>query len=337
MKKIKIICTLGPSTINKENIIKMKKLGVSLFRINMSHTSLVQLEKYIKLLKKLRVNNICIDTEGAQIRTTKINKSIFLNKGKKVNLFCGENKTTSNNIFLYPNFNIQQIKKNKKILIGFETLKLEKTYNFKNGIYCEVVQGGILDSNKGVHINQNINLNPFTKKDIEACKIGEKYKIKNYALSFANSAEDVRNFRKIFKTKVKIISKLETKNGFLQRDEIIKESSAVLIDRGDLSRYISISQIPIAQKIIATSSNKKRKPFYVATNLLETMITKKEPTRAESNDIFSSLQLNCSGLVLAAETAIGKYPIESINFIKESIKNFLKFKKIGESKFKLKF
>ena len=337
MKKIKIICTLGPSTINKENISKMKQLGVSLFRINMSHTSLNELEKYIKLLKKLRVNNICIDTEGAQIRTTKISRSIFLNKGKKVKIFCGEKKSTGNNIFLYPNFKIKNIKKNKRILIGFETLKLKKISNLKNGIYCQVVQAGILDSNKGVHIDQSIDLNPFTKKDIEACKIGEKYKIRNYALSFANSASDVKNFKKIFREEVKIISKLETKNGFLKRDEIIKESSAVLIDRGDLSRYISISQIPIAQKIIATSSNNAKKPFYVATNLLETMITKKEPTRAESNDIFSSLQLNCSGLVLAAETAIGKYPIEAINFVKESIKNFLKFKKIGEKSFKLKF
>ena len=337
MKKIKIICTLGPSTINKENLIKMKKLGVSLFRINMSHTSLTQLEKYIKLLKKLEINNICIDTEGAQIRTTKISKSIFLNKGKKVNLFCGEKQTTSNNIFLYPNFRIQKINKNKTILIGFETLKLKKISNFNKGIYCEVIQGGVLDSNKGVHVSQNITLNPFTKKDLEACKIGEKYNIKNYALSFANSATDVKNFKKIFKKKVTIISKLETKNGFLKRNEIIKESSAVLIDRGDLSRYISISQIPIAQKIIATSSNNAKKPFYVATNLLETMITKKEPTRAESNDIFSSLQLNCSGLVLAAETAIGKYPIEAIKFVKESMQNFLKFKKIGENKFKLKF
>ena len=337
MKKIKIICTLGPSTLNKKNITKMKKLGVSLFRINMSHTTLIQLIKYIKLLKELRVNNICIDTEGAQIRTTKISKSIFLNKGKKVKIFCGKKQTTTNNIFLYPNFEIQKIKKNKTILIGFETLKLKKISNFKNGIYCEVTQGGILDSNKGVHVNQKINLNPFTKKDIEACRIGEKYKINNYALSFANSAQDVKNFKKIFQKKVNIISKLETKNGFTRRDEIIKQSSAVLIDRGDLSRYISISQIPIAQRIIATSSNNKKKPFYVATNLLETMITKKEPTRAESNDIFSSLQLNCSGLVLAAETAIGKYPIEAIKFVKESIQNYLKFKKIGENKFRLKF
>ena len=98
----------------------------------------------------------------------------------------------------------------------------------------------------------------------------------------------------------------------------------MLIDRGDLSRYIPIQKIPIAQKIIINEAKKLKKNVYVATNLLETMINSNNPTRAESNDIYSSLSSGCSGLVLAAETAIGKYPVECMNFLKNCIHTYLK-------------
>ena len=337
MNKIKIICTLGPSTFKNDYLKKMKNLNVSLFRINMSHTSIPALKKILKKLIKLKISNICIDTEGAQIRTTKIKKPVILKKNEIVEIYCGSNKSNKKKIFLYPNFQLQKVKKNKTILIGFETLKLKKISNVKKGIKCRVIQSGELDSNKGVHINQKIKLNPFTKKDIEACKIASKYKVKHFALSFANIKNDVIIFRKLLGKNCFIISKIETRLGFKNRKDIIASSDAILIDRGDLSRYIDLSEIPIAQKMIANSANKQKKQFYIATNLLETMIKKNAPTRAESNDIFSSLDSNCSGLVLAAETAIGKFPIEAIEFIKSSINNYKKYKKMGIKKYSIKF
>ena len=196
---------------------------------------------------------------------------------------------------------------------------------------CKVIQSGLIENNKGVHFDSPVKLSPLTKKDIEAIKIAKKYKIKNFALSFANSALDVNLLKSLIPYKINLISKIESRSGFLKRKEIIKASSQVLIDRGDLSRYIDISKIPIAQKFIFDDAKKLKTNVLVATNLLETMIYNNEPTRAESNDIFSLLSGGCKGLVLAAETAIGKYPIDSINFLNKCIKVFN-----SRSKFKTK-
>jgi len=106
--------------------------------------------------------------------------------------------------------------------------------------------------------------------------------------------------------------------------KITKSSNALLIDRGDLSRYVPIEEIPVKQNMIINKAKKLRKPVYVATNLLETMIKESLPTRAESQDIYSTLKQGTKGLVLAAETAIGKNPIQCVNFLKKCIKVFKK-------------
>ena len=150
-------------------------------------------------------------------------------------------------------------------------------------------------------------------------------KVNIFAISFVNSKSDISEIKKIVGTKSKIISKIETKNALKNLTQISNNSDAILIDRGDLSRYIPIEKIPLAQEYILKKS-KNKIPVYVATNLLETMIKENEPTRAESHDIFSTLKQGASGLVLAAETAIGLSPSKTVSFLKKCIKVFLKHK-----------
>ena len=119
-----------------------------------------------------------------------------------------------------------------------------------------------------------------------------------------------------------LISKIETLNALKNLKNISKTSNALLIDRGDLSRYISIEKIPIIQEDISIFAKSKNKPLYVATNLLETMVKDNLPSRAESHDIYSTLKQGVSGLVLAAETAIGKDPVNCAKFLKNCIKVF---------------
>jgi pyruvate kinase len=314
---VKLIATLGPSSL-KSSIIKKLKKDIDLFRLNMSHLSISSLKKNLKFLKKNKITNVCIDTEGAQIRTAYVKKK-FLDKGLNYNI--STNKLRIKNLIkLYPKFNISDIKKNTKIKIGFEGLELSVLSNKINYLICKVTKGGTLESNKGVHIQQKISLNPLTEKDLDAIKIAKKFNIFHFALSFANCRKDVDYLRSLISKRSIVISKIESKTGFLNRREIIKSSNSVLIDRGDLSRYIDISKIPLAQRIIVKDAKKLRKKIYIATNLLETMVKSSDPTRAESNDIFSSLETGCSGLVLAAETAIGNYPAECVNFLKECLK-----------------
>ena len=229
-------------------------------------------------------------------------------------------------IKLTPIFDFKNINKNTHVKIGFAGLELVVIKNYKKYIKCRVVKEGILESNKGVHFNVDIFLSPLTKKDLAAIKIAKKYGVSIFALSFANSREDVKQLKFKLNKKDTVISKIETRKGFFNRKEITKESSAILIDRGDLSRYIKISKIPLAQRIIIKDAQKLKKEVYVATNLLETMIQSNNPTRAESNDVYSTLEAGCTGLVLAAETAVGKYPVECINFLKECLDVFYKKK-----------
>lgn len=322
--KIKIICTLGPSSFNKKILQKLKKLGVDIFRINLSHTNKEDIKKKILYLKKQNIKNICLDTEGAQIRTTHTKKDFFFKKNSIVKVCCDERNSNNKNIYLHPKFDLLSLPTNTKIFIGFESLCLKiykKNFAQKN-IICKILKSGYLQSKKGVHIDYPIKLNPLTEKDIYALKLGVKMNINHYAISFVNNHTDIEKVEKIIGRNKQVISKIETLNAIKDLKNISESSKALLIDRGDLSRYIPIEKIPLAQEKILYETKKFNKPVYIATNLLENMIKESQPTRAESHDIYSSLKEGAKGLVLAAETAIGNDPIKCVEFLKKCIKIF---------------
>ena len=162
-----------------------------------------------------------------------------------------------------------------------------------------------------------IKLDFLTKKDLHAIEIAKKMNIRNFALSFTNNVEDIERFKKILPTQTKIY-KIESKHAVQTFNKLIKIGDNFLIDRGDLSKEMSIENIPyIQRKILKKSKEFKNKKIYIATNFLESMIINKFPTRGEANDIYSSLEMGARGIVLAAETAIGNYPEESIIFLKK--------------------
>jgi len=311
--KIKIICTLGPSSLNKNFLIFAKK-KISLLRLNMSHLNISNLIKSIKFIKKYTQIPICIDTEGAQIRT-KIRKEKFfkINQKVSINNFGG---FTS----LYPESIYYQIKLNDILNIGFSNLRLKVIKKGKN-ILCKVLSSGKFENNKGVHIeNRKVKLNYLTSKDLKAIEIGKKFKIKNYALSFTNSTQDIIKFNNLLKNKNKIF-KIETAKAIKDFKSILKKGDYFLIDRGDLSKDVQIENIPLVQRNLFKLKKKyKNKKIYVATNLLESMVENNYPNRGEANDIYNSLEMGANGLVLAAETAIGKYPEESVSFLQKMIK-----------------
>jgi pyruvate kinase len=318
-KNIKIICTLGPKSLNKK-FLRFSKNKISLLRLNMSHLSLQKLEKSIKFIKKYTSIPICIDTEGAQIRT-KIKREKFYKIGQKIVI-----NDTKKNINLYPNTIYKQIKSKDILNIGFSNLKL-KVIKKQNIIICKVISQGMLENNKGVHIeNKKVKLNYLTGKDFEAIKIGKKYKINNYALSFTNSVSDIYKFNNLLKGKNKIF-KIETLGAIKSFKGMLKNGDNFLIDRGDLSKDVKVENIPIVQRNLFQLKKKyRKKEIFVATNLLESMLENSYPTRGEANDIFNSLEMGAGGLVLAAETAIGKYPKEAVIFLQQMIRAFKKSK-----------
>ena len=194
----------------------------------------------------------------------------------------------------------------------------------KKNISARVISSGYVENNKGVHLeNRKIKLDCLTEKDLQAVKVGKEHNIINFALSFTNSVADVEYFNKLTNNDLTNIFKIETKKAVNEFDEIIKKGNNFLIDRGDLSKDINIIKIPeIQRKLMIIKKKYKNKKIFVATNLLESMILNNYPTRGEANDIYSSIEMGADGLVLAAETAIGRYPVECVEFVKKMINQF---------------
>src|SRR5262245_62148125 len=167
-----------------------------------------------------------------------------------------------------------------------------------------------------------IRLSSLTRKDIQAIKIGLKLGIQHIALSFAGRGEDVDQLRSLVGSNVELISKIEGLSGMEHLSEIAARSQAILIDRGDLGREVKIEALPFVQKAFTYQANNIGVPVYVATNLLESMVSHPQPTRAEVNDIINTLLDGADGLVLAAETAIGGYPVECVSMIDKLIRHF---------------
>ena len=317
-KKIKIICTLGPSSLN-DQFLEYANKNVDLLRLNMSHLKISELKKNIEFIKKKTRCPICIDTEGAQIRS-KYEKRKFYKKKSLV--YIKKNKT--NILGLYPDYIQDKLKLNDTLNIGFEGLKIKIIKKDNKFLLAKVINEGYLEGNKGIHLeNRKIKLNCLTEKDVEAIKIGKLNNIKNFALSFSNTSEDVKYFNQLTGNNLENIFKIETKQAINEFDKIIKEGNNFLIDRGDLSKDISVYKIPETQRKLIKIKNKfKNKKIFIATNLLESMIVNKYATRAEANDIYSCIEMGADGLVLAAETAIGSNPIECVKFIKQIINQF---------------
>ena len=316
----RILVTLGPSSL-KENIISsMTKESVYLFRINLSHTQIEDLENAINIIKNNTDVPVCLDSEGAQIRNRSMeNDGLFYRAGNKVKIHYEQVVGDQENISFTPEYIASQLEVSDEISIDFNSALFKVKEKNNNHCIAEVVMGGFVGSNKAANVSRPIKLDTITIKDKQAIEIGRQLGIKNFALSFANSFEDVEEMRTHIGIDSELISKVESFNGLTNLDGIIEFSDEILIDRGDLSREVPLVKIHFLQRRIISLAKSKRTPVYVATNLLESMIDNINPTRAEINDVVSTLLMGADGLVLAAETAIGKFPLGSVRNIRSLI------------------
>ena len=316
----RILVTLGPSSLAQDIVQKMENEYMHVFRINLSHTPIDSVEKTIAQLQGYTNVPICLDSEGAQIRNQSMagGEAIF-QKGDVVKISYDEIEGDSNNISFTPHYVANQLKTGDRIRIDFNSVCLQVVEKTNSHIIATVETGGLLGSNKAADVDREIELEPITSKDKEAIKIGKRMGVKHFALSFAGSRKDVEAMRELTGNNAKIISKIESRSGLSNLGDIIKSSDEILVDRGDLSRQVDLEKIPFLQRRIISMARSMRVPVYVATNLLESMINGPEPTRAEINDVVSTLIMGGNGLVLAAETAIGLHPVQSVKMIERLI------------------
>lgn len=320
---IELLCTLGPASMNARVISRLEHLGISLFRVNLSHTKLEDVERVVRFIQDHSRVPVCLDTEGAQVRTTALaGGTVALRENSLVTVHAKPVPGDDRNIALYPPYVVAALRPGDFISIDFNAVLTQVVGGDATAATVRVINGGVVGSNKAVTAYRPIEMPALTEKDRAALAIGRRLGIRHVALSFANRPQDVDEIRALAGKEVFVISKIECRNGLDHLVAIAERSDAILIDRGDLSREIPIERIPSAQKYIIRTAKKAGRKVYVATNLLETMVAAPIPTRAEVNDIFNTLHDGADGLVLAAETAIGKYPIDCAAMVKKLVREF---------------
>ena len=324
-----IICTLGPASMNDRTISRLEEAGVNLFRINLSHTQLKDLNRVICFIQNRTQVPICLDTEGAQIRTGILDRdNVFLPENSIIRIPETPIKGNEKSFNFCPYDIAKELKVGDLVSIDFNSMLGQIIDKESDCIFMRVLTEGAIGSNKAVTIERDIRMAPLTKKDYKALEIGRKLGIRHVALSFANRASDVDEIRTVAGKDNFVISKIECINGIVNLEEIAGRSNALLIDRGDLARQVPIELVPSLQKNIIHRAKKVKAKIYVATNLLESMTKLSIPTRAEVNDIFNTLADGADGLVLAAETAIGSYPVNCAVTVSRIIKQFHSFRNV---------
>jgi ATP sulfurylase len=323
MTKLEFLCTLGPASFSERVIKRLDELGVNLFRINLSHTKAQDLSAIIDRIQSFTDVPICLDTEGAQIRTSDfVDLQITLRENSVVRGYRRKVPGDPTGFNFYPKYIVDEFEIGDFISIDFNSVLVQVIGKDDDGVILRVVNGGLVGRNKAVTVDRNIDMAPLTENDRSCLLIGKEKGLSKFALSFASCQEDVDEIRRLTSDTDFIISKIESLPGLANLEDIADRSDALLIDRGDLSRQVAIERIPEVQKAIINTAKKIGRKVYVATNLLESMITQPNPTRAEVNDIYNTLLDGADGLVLAAETAIGEYPVACAAMVVKMIQNF---------------
>jgi len=319
--KTKVIATLGPQTLNPKKLKALAKRNIGIFRLKSSYYSEKKLENTINNLRKITKIPIMLDLEGPELRL-RCKKDYKFKKGTKFKIGFSEEDEISFNHDFY-----EQITMKHNFIFdkGKGHLKILEKKN--NKILVKTIDSITIKDGKGVNLKEKVlETSPLSEKDRELIKIINKKKIGYVAYSYVRRKVDIDNLKLHLNKKTKIFAKIENKKALKNLKELISITDGVIVARGDLAVETSLEQIPILQKKIIREANKQKKPVVVATELISSMVNSKLPTRAEVDDIENSIFDGVNMLLIADATAIGKYPILTIDILTKIIKIAEKYK-----------
>lgn len=321
MRKTKMVCTIGPSTDGYNNIVKLLKSGMNVARLNMSHGNLQSHQKTLDAVKKARTDlgvpcAIMVDTCGPELRIgTFADHKVTLTKGQLFVFSTTEVVGTANEVYCgYPAL-LDILKPKQKLYAnnGLLEFTIQRVENGK--IVCRVDVGGDLSNHKSISIPRIRLPLPFiSEKDEKNIEFAAKNDVEFISASFVSTPEDVKEMRECIKKyggRQEIISKIESAEGIANLEKIIDVSDGIMVARGDMGTEIPIEQIPAVQKNMIDKVVQKGKRVIVATEMLESMIYKRRPTRAETTDVAQAIYDGTTATMLSGETASGQFPFEA--------------------------
>lgn len=329
--RTKIICTIGPAVSSLEKIIQLMEAGMNVARLNFSHGTH---EEHLEVINNLKTARrqlkqplaIMLDTKGPEIRIGKI-------KGNEVRLQVGQQwllvreplEGNEEQVSVNPGYILDQLHGGETILFDDGYIETRAIGPTEKGLLVEVLNGGIIKSGKGVNIpHTSLNLPAMTETDIKDIRFGCKHDVDFIAASFVRSAEQVLEIKALLasenKSDIQVLAKIENSEGVHNFDGIIQVAEGIMIARGDLGVEVPLSQVPALQKMMIRKCYMAGKPAITATQMLESMIYNPRPTRAEVSDVANAIYDSTSAVMLSGETAVGKYPLETVNMMKSIAK-----------------
>ena len=324
-RRTKIIATLGPASSEPEQIRKLIKAGVNIFRQNMSHGDhSYHTETYARIRKIAEDLNqtvgILADLCGPKIRTGKFkNDSIELINNESVIVTTRDVEGKPGLIPSQYSSLANDVEPEDRILLADGTLELEVDSIDGTEITCTVIYGGTLGNHKGINLpGVKVSAPSLTEKDKADAKLALELGVDFLALSFVRSAEDINDLKALIKShnaSAQIIAKIEKPEALDEASAILDAADGIMVARGDLGVELNPEQVPVAQHQLIDLARKKFKPVIVATQMLESMIENARPTRAEVTDVAYAVTLGTDAIMLSGETAVGAFPVGAVKMM----------------------
>ena len=324
MRHTKIIATIGPASRSDEVIEQLIRAGVDICRLNFSHGSR---EAHAETFRRIRaaaaratkVVSILQDLSGPKIRTGRLEggRPIELKEGTSIRIVAGDGEGTVDRIYTTYADLVRKAKPGGLLMLDDGRLQLRAERTDGKEIVATVIDGGMLEEHKGINApGVQLSAGGMTSKDIEDLRFGARLGVDMVALSFVRSADDVWQARQILTEigapSLPIIPKIERPEALEHLDEILKVCQGVMVARGDLGLEMSLEKVPTSQKEITRKARSTGIPVIVATQVLESMRLEPRPTRAEASDAANAVDDGVDGIMLAGETAVGLYPVKTV-------------------------
>ena len=322
-RRTRIVATLGPASSNPEMISKLVDAGVNVFRLNFSHGKREAHRQNVEWIRAKaeqigRPVGVLQDLQGPKIRVaTFADGKIELAKGQSFALTCDDDTPGDDSRVgvtyknLYADVAIDDM-----LLLDDGRLSLQVTAVRDKTIHTSVVLGGTLSNNKGINIpGADLSIPGLTDKDVEDLEFGAELDVDWVAISFVRSRDDVvlaRHYLSRVGSRAKLMAKIEKPSAVTNFPEILEVVDGIMVARGDLGVELSAEKVPLVQKRLIREARKAAKPVITATQMLESMISSPQPTRAEANDVANAICDGTDAVMLSAETAVGSYPVEAV-------------------------
>ncbi|MGQ9747867.1 MAG: pyruvate kinase, partial [Candidatus Caldatribacteriaceae bacterium] len=331
-RKTKIICTLGPSSAKDTVVEEMIKAGMDVARLNFSHGDPEWHRKIAQLVRKKaqklgKAVALLQDLQGVKIRIGDVEGGkIELKSGQEFEIFPGEGVTRATQIYVRYDELLKDVEEEEAILLDDGNLRLQVIDKTPKKLIARVLEGGWLYPRKGVSFpHTKISARTFTKKDQEDLRIGVEIEVDYVAVSFVRDAEDIVRVKEWINREklphLPIIAKIERHQAVHSIEDICEVAEGIMVARGDLGVETSLEMVPVYQKKLMDTANRKGKIVIVATQMLESMRESPRPTRAEVTDVVNAVLDGADALMLSAETAAGRYPVEATRVMHDLISN----------------